>query len=527
MPKAKILNIASLSDSEIRDLLEAAIKKEESDNARKIDSYTPHSGVWRGKPHDGQAAFHRSSARVRLLLGGNQSGKTTAGIIEAIWTALGIHPFRKVKVPNRGRIIASLGFEEGAGNNIIPKLKEWLPQGCLRKKPKLNQAGIEATWEFNNGSILNILSGDQEDKVFEGWTGDWAWVDEPCRRQIYDATRRGLLRANGMMWFTLTPLSEPWLYNDIYEPAVSKGRTDAEVFHIDSYDNAVSHGGCIPDEAICAREAELSPEEQRVRIHGEFRHLTGRIYPQFDPKIHVIEPFDIPPSWEVWDGFDLHLRKEHAYAQWAISPNETIYVCNEIYKAVTVSELAKEAIQLRKGKKIVKTLIDSSAEAPDSISRLAPRRILSAMGIHTKIPHKDKNVGPGIHAMRELLTPRVLNSGEKEPQFKVMSHCKRHIREFMNYVQDTRDTEFNIKDMPRKIFDDMMDLDRYFVIENPLTKNLIESFRYTDFRYGHQYDDSPDPLKEEDDAQRYNKASSSLMNRLLKERRGLLYERRI
>lgn len=520
---AKIINIANLSDNEIRELLDVTLKKEEIENARRIDSYKPHDGAWRGKPDDGQMAFHKSGAKVRLLLGGNQSGKTTAGLIEAIWTALGIHPYRKIKVPNKGRIVASLGFEEGAGNNIVPKLEEWLPHGCLRKKPKLNQAGIPALYEFTNGSSFNILSGDQEDKVFEGWTGDWVWIDEPCRRHIYDASRRGLMRANGCIWFTLTPLSEPWLYNDLYEPAISKTRNDIGVFIIDSYDNATSHGGCIPDESIKAREDELPEEYKKVRIHGQFLHLTGRIYPQFDTKIHVVPQFDVPRDWEVWDGFDLHLQKEHAYCQWAISPENQIFVCNEIYEKLTVSELAKKALEMRKGKKMGRTLIDTSAETPDSISRLAPRRILSAMGIYTTLPHKDSNVIPGINAMRELLTLKKMNDNTMKPQFFVMSHCKRHIKEFNNYVQDNRDTEFNIKDKPRKTFDDMMDLDRYFVITHPLTKGLVESFRYSDFKYGHQFDDGYDPIEEERQKEIYRKSSS--LNRFFNERSA--HERRI
>lgn len=498
-----LLNISSLSDVEVKELLQLAIRKEEADNARRIDVYKPHSGAWRGKPDDGQKGFHISSARIRVLLGGNQSGKTIAGVVEAVWYALGIHPYKKIRVPNRGRVIASLGFEEGANQNIVPKLWDWLPKGALKGKPRFNQAGIPATWEFNNGSVINILSGEQEDKVFEGWTGDWAWIDEPCRKQIYEATRRGLLRNKGDIWFTLTPLTEPWLFNDIYEPCISGERKDVEAFHIDTWDNAVSNGGYLPDDSIREFEKDLPDDLKESRIHGKFRFLSGRIYPQFDPKLHIVPQFEVPKHWEVWDGFDPHLRKEHAYCQWAISPQGEIYVCNEIYSKMTIPELAEAAKRLREGKNITCTLIDTSAETPDALYRITPRRLLEQHGIHTRLADKNKNVSHGIHVMRDLLTPKMLYHNKMAPQFYVMNHCHRHIKEFQNYVQDDRDSEYVVKDTPRKIWDDMMDLDRYLVVEHPLLKNKLHGVKYSSFLYGRRDFDEED------------KPSPSLLNRVM------------
>lgn len=450
---------------------------------RRLDEYVPHSGAWRGAPNDGQRAFHQDSHRIRACLGSNQSGKTSAGIIESIWYALGIHPYKRIKIPNRGRIVASLGFEEGANQVIVPKLREYIPEGALKCPPKTNSLGVPSHWEFNNGSEFNILSGQQDKLVFEGWVGNWSWIDEPCSQDIYNATRRGLLKNEGDLWFTLTPLTEPWLFNDLYQPWVAGERDDMAFFRIDIWDNAVSNGGYIPDAAIKDFIKDLPEDEREARIHGNFRFLSGRIYPQYDPNIHVVKEFPIPKDWPVWEGIDPHLQKEHAYCQWAISPNDEIYVCKEIYEKVTIPELAMKIQQARKGKKIVCTLIDTSAETPDSISRMTPRRVLEQHGIRTRLAQKSGKLYHGIHLMRDLLTPKLTNLGDLRPRFFVFDSCKRHQKEFMNYVQDDRTTEYIIKDTPRKIWDDMMDLDRYFVIENPLMVKDVKPFKYNSFNY--------------------------------------------
>ena len=100
------------------------------------------------------------------------------------------------------------------------------------------------------------------------------------------------------------------------------------------------------------------------------------MYAEFDPKVHVVPRFDIPRDWPVWDGIDPHLRKPHAYCQWAISPDGDIYVVNELYEACTINQLADKILELRRGKNVVCTLIDTSSEAPDAVHRLTPRRML-------------------------------------------------------------------------------------------------------------------------------------------------------
>ena len=49
----------------------------------------------REKIHKKQIAFHKTDKKVRFVFGGNRSGKTECGAVEAIWRARGIHPYIK------------------------------------------------------------------------------------------------------------------------------------------------------------------------------------------------------------------------------------------------------------------------------------------------------------------------------------------------------------------------------------------------------------------------------------------------
>ena len=47
------------------------------------------------KIHKKQIAFHKCLKRNRWVFGGNRSGKTECGAVEAVYMARGIHPYRE------------------------------------------------------------------------------------------------------------------------------------------------------------------------------------------------------------------------------------------------------------------------------------------------------------------------------------------------------------------------------------------------------------------------------------------------
>ena len=88
-----------------RELLERILRIEREQKARergkKLERYN------RGeKVHEKQLAFHRSLKRNRWVFGGNRSGKTECGAVEAIWLARGNHPYRPNKESGSGWVVS-------------------------------------------------------------------------------------------------------------------------------------------------------------------------------------------------------------------------------------------------------------------------------------------------------------------------------------------------------------------------------------------------------------------------------------
>ena len=86
------------------------------------------------------------------------------------------------------------------------------------------------------------------------------------------------------------------------------------------------------------------PENKRKQLlEGNWDVAEGAAFPEFDRRVHVIEPFDIPPGWLKFRACDYGYGSATAVLWIAISPDEQLIVYRELYtKGVTASDLADE-----------------------------------------------------------------------------------------------------------------------------------------------------------------------------------------
>tara|TARA_Y100000310_G_scaffold157246_1_gene156627 strand:- start:9302 stop:10837 length:1536 start_codon:yes stop_codon:yes gene_type:complete len=287
------------------------------------------------EPHAPQARFHSSKARIRLVSGGNRSGKTQGGVAEDVAHALGYRPWLDPKhpdykidiaVPNKGLIMGE-SFGEQVHKVLVAKLLGDTESGIsgLLPKPEIketkkNQQGIITRITLKNGSTISCQSYDQHEELFEGVDIDWAHFDEPPPRPIWVAVQRGLTDRSGSCWITMTPLKEPWIHKELYS------RSDVDKFVFDIEDNV---GFGLTQEAVDDFARNLSPDEAEARLRGRFFHLTGLVYKEYGA-IHRIERRKIEPTWGLWMSIDPHPRTPH-HAVWAAAlPDGRIYVVGEM-----------------------------------------------------------------------------------------------------------------------------------------------------------------------------------------------------
>ncbi len=279
-----------------------------------------------------------------LLVGANQIGKTIACVNQAGAFSLGCEaPWDKEKMyPSFaamesggkeviGRILCN-DWEKAAKDTIVPKLKEWLPVGTYETKK--NSVGVEHEFYFpKTKSKFTILTYKEDTKSHEGWTGDWVHADEPPPRDKYIANRRGLVARNGIFTMAMTAISEPWILDEIVlNPDQGLTRIVADIpMNANTY---------LSSEAIESFEKDLTEDEKVARIKGGWMQLTGRIWKMFNPQVHIVQPFKIPPDWPVEFQIDFHLSTPHAISFAACDPFNRFFICDEVWENCSSEELA-------------------------------------------------------------------------------------------------------------------------------------------------------------------------------------------
>ena len=301
--------------------------------------------------HPKQQAFLEASRthRRRLVIGGNRSGKSYIGRVDALghaygyryWevpnlqlTAAGDLPPREevppqywirrqdgipIRCPNVGMVVTGLPRQRGIGQTIYPMIFEALPE-AIRKKVHAPKSGAVVDYlDLPNGSRIMFASEEQEDMTFEGFTLDWAWIDEPVRQSIYKALWARLFDFSGPLWMTMTPLGAKasWLYGAYLDPP-----PDLKVFEMSMSANPANTAEMIAD---FERSGEYTDNEKKARLHGRFEFLGGRLLEQFTPEVHVVKGFSPPAEWIHICSVDPHTRRPAAIVWLAFDPETRIY----------------------------------------------------------------------------------------------------------------------------------------------------------------------------------------------------------
>ena len=328
--------------------LELLIKCKEYDETHKIETFKPLT-------HQKQFYDHvLNGKKTVMMVGANRIGKTV-GCINLIgsfmlgckqpWDGTRIFPSDRAREADGkgvvGRILCK-DWEKSARAVIIPALKEWLPVGTYETRK--NNVGVEFEWFFPaTKSHLTICTYNEDTMSQMGWKGDFVHGDEPPPRDKYIANRRGLIDYNGVFTIAMTAIDEFWILDEIVlQPDVSTGIVADVPIQANTY---------LTDEAIRIFESGLSEDEKIAMIKGGWLQLTGRIWKCFDPNVHIVKPFPIPPDWPVEFQIDFHLDIPHAISFAAVDKYNRYFVCDEIWQNLTNEDIANEIIR-RKNKNV-------------------------------------------------------------------------------------------------------------------------------------------------------------------------------
>jgi len=207
------------------------------------------------------------------------------------------------------------------------------------------------------------------------------------------------------------------------------------------------------------KEAEkrgtLSTFLQEVEL--EFRSIQGAVYPQFERKIHVVKPADIPEDLTYYAGMDFGYHTT-AFLLVGIDHDQTWYVVDEVYgREATLEDIMPRLKNVIGDKRLVLIVGDSAAK--DAIETMAAKGFPI-----TPVVKKTDSIITGIDMIRQKLKPRIQLVGNPKPELFISSVCKNFIQELESYKYPEEKKDRNPSEVPVKENDHGPDAFRYLML---------------------------------------------------------------
>lgn len=314
--------------------LEKRLTREQSNRQaqRKLTDYRPYSK---------QREFHAAGAshRERLLMAGNQTGKTLAASMEVAMHMTGRYPdwwkgyrftratrgicgSESVELTKKGVQRLLLGNPETPemwGTGSIPKdlLIGTSPHRGVPNAVSSISVRHEPTGEI---SIVNLASYDQGRTKWQADTLDWAWPDEEPPEDVYMEILTRTNVSQGPVFTTFTPLfGMTAVVGRFYPTHQQFPGCNLTMMTIDDAEH-------YTPEQRAAIIAQYPKHELDARTRGIPILGSGRVFPIGQDEIEIA-PFAIPDHWPRIGGLDFGWDHPSAAAGLAWDRDtDTIYV---------------------------------------------------------------------------------------------------------------------------------------------------------------------------------------------------------
>ena len=414
--------------------------------------------------HKKQLEFHKCQKRNRWVFGGNRSGKTECGAVESVWMCLGTHPYRQ----NRNGVIGwVVSLSQQVQRDVAQrKILNYLDRNSIvdiimlnGKKTSPENGVIDQIIlknKFGTHSILGFKSCDQGREKFQGTSLDFVWFDEEPPQDIYIECLMRVIDKQGDIFGTMTPLKGlTWVYEDIY---LKEGIDDNIWCEFMEWDD----NPYLSKDEIKILTQSLSKDQLEARKYGRFQATSGLVYPEFDPSIHIIEPFNVPKEWYDKISIDPGLHNPLSAHFYAVDYDGNVYVIAEHYEAERDVQYHANAIKAianrldwhRNSNGMIEALIDAAATSRTLGSNKSVVELFYEQGILTN-PKVNKDLFSGIARVKKYL-----RSLDGRAKLFIFSNCVKLIYEIKKYWWGNGDN-------PIKKDDHALDELRYYIMSRP------------------------------------------------------------
>ena len=340
--------------------------------------------------------------------------------------------------------------------------------------PGIRFSERDKTWFAPSGASLWLSYLDREDDLtrYQGQAWNWIGFDELTQwpnSAAWNYMRSRLrsadpaLSENLHMRATTNPggVGHHWVKKTFIDPAPANTTFDALGEDGDVMRFPAGHSK-RPNEVLFQRrfipanlfdnpylaedgayEANLLslPEAQRRRLlDGDWSVSEGAAFTEFDPKIHVVAPFDIPHSWPKFRACDYGYGSMTAVLWIAVAPSDQLVVYRELYiNKTTASDLAPIVLDLEKDETIRYGVLDSSLwhNRGDTGPSLAEQMIMRGC----RWRPSDRSKGSRIAGKNELHRRLQVDEFTGEPNLVFFNTCRSIISDIPALPLDKRNVE--------------------------------------------------------------------------------------
>jgi len=255
--------------------------------------------------HPGQRRAWDSAKRFVTVLAGTQGGKTTFGPIWLLQEIMKRGPGDYMIVTPTFPLLELKALPTFL-NMFKEKLKLGEYVGNPVRKFTFSRRGSKRLFGKETNEDTIVFFGHASDpESLESATAKAAWLDEAGQKKFrlgsFEAILRRLSIHMGRMLITTTPYDLGWIKQKLYDPweAAKCDHPEIDIIRFDSTANPA-----FPKKEFERARRDLPLWKFNMFYRAMFSRPAGLIYDCFDPKLHKVPRFTIPPNWHRFLGLD-------------------------------------------------------------------------------------------------------------------------------------------------------------------------------------------------------------------------------
>lgn len=344
-------------------------------------------------PRGAAVDLFRCRAKEVLLAGPAGTGKSRAALEKLLGVALKYSGMKGLIVRQVAATLGATALETWR-NFVIPEL---LLNGTVRFYGGSKERAAE--YQFANGSRILIGGMDDPIKIMSS-EYDIIYVQEATElrpdgwEKLTTRLRNGVLPYQQLIADCNPDAPTHWLKHrcDIGQTVMLYSRHEDNPLYFDSRGNVTPRG----QEYLATLDALTGVRKERLR-YGRWVAAEGVIYEDWNPVVHVLDRFPIPPEWPRWWTVDFGYTNPFVCQWWAQDPDGRLYLYRELYHTGrTVDVHARQIRELSRDDPAPQGIIcDHDAENRAVLDRELQRSTVPA----------EKTVKPGIEAVQVRLKP--------------------------------------------------------------------------------------------------------------------------